>query len=235
MDWHHGTSTGNTVRPAWLARRDARARLLAVLPLMVGLALLQHWLGVLIFSFLIAGVFCTGSGRYGRGGLAVLSTSILLPWSVDTGGYQVAMLYFVKSVTQFMLVAIVWQTAPLHVHAVAAQRLGMPAVLCQLLTLMWRHVQLLSAEWHRIKLALQTRYFRQRFNHHSRQTLSQAMGTLIVRTHQRGERVSQAMRCRGFQGRFHTLETTHWKWADTLLVLSMWTLMACLVWWDRLS
>lgn len=231
MQWRQDDTNGL----AWLARRDARGRLLATFPLLLVLLVLQHWLSVLLLACIIGPLYLTNGPRRWRGGITILSTGFLLPWSVDMGGIHVAALYISKSLTQFMLVSLVWRSAPLAVHAAAAQRLGLPNVVCQLFALMWSYVLLISAEWQRMKLALRTRHFQQRFNQHSRQTLSHAMGTLIVRTHLRGERVSQAMRCRGFQGSFHTLREDTFGFVDLFFVASCWLLAISIGCWDWLQ
>jgi cobalt/nickel transport system permease protein len=49
------------------------------------------------------------------------------------------------------------------------------------------------------------RGFRNRANLQSYRTIGQVAGTLLVRSHERSERVGQAMGCRGFDGEFRSL------------------------------
>jgi cobalt/nickel transport system permease protein len=59
-------------------------------------------------------------------------------------------------------------------------------------------------------------------------------GTLLVRSLERAERVGQAMRCRGFDGRFHSLAEFRTRGRDVLLFLVMVGAAAALLLWDLL-
>jgi cobalt/nickel transport system permease protein len=52
---------------------------------------------------------------------------------------------------------------------------------------------------------MRIRAFRPRTNLHTYRSYAYLVGMLFVRAAARAERVHQAMRCRGFQGRFHTM------------------------------
>jgi cobalt/nickel transport system permease protein len=54
---------------------------------------------------------------------------------------------------------------------------------------------------------------------HCYRTLGHVAGTLLVRGHERAERVGQAMRCRGFDGHFRTLTTFRTTAADVTAFL----------------
>jgi cobalt/nickel transport system permease protein len=58
------------------------------------------------------------------------------------------------------------------------------------------------------------------------------MGTLVVRGVDRGERVAQAMRCRGFDGRFRTLTTDRLRWTDGAFAATVLIAFALLCIWD---
>ena len=64
--------------------------------------------------------------------------------------------------------------------------------------------------------ALRVRGFRNRPDLHSYRTIGQVAGTLLVRSHERSERLAQAMRCRGFDGRFRSLHAFRTTVADVL-------------------
>ena len=126
-------------------------------------------------------------------------------------------------------------TAPLHRTFTAAQRLKIPGVLVILAQLAYRYAFLLYDELRRLRVVLWVRGFRTRISRHSYHTLGHVVGAVLVRGSDRAERVADAMRCRGFDGRFRSLSTPRTAPADlfvcTLIVGTAGALLA----WDRLG
>jgi cobalt/nickel transport system permease protein len=96
-------------------------------------------------------------------------------------------------------------TAPWEVTLKAAHALRVPGLLVQLVALTYRYLHLLVEEVGRLRIALRVRGYRNRASLHSYRTVGHVAGTLLVRSSERAERVGQAMRCRGFDGRFRSL------------------------------
>ena len=61
--------------------------------------------------------------------------------------------------------------------------------------------------------------FRSRASLHSYHTVGHVAGTLLVRGYERAERVAQAMRCRGFDGRLRSLAETRTTRVDVLFFI----------------
>jgi cobalt/nickel transport system permease protein len=114
------------------------------------------------------------------------------------------------------LVLLMLATTSLPSTFKAARALWAPRLLVFLLLLTYRHVFLLADEFGRLRTALRVRGFRNRADLHSYRTIGQVAGTLLVRSHERSERVGQAMRCRGFDGEFRTLDDFRTAWPDVL-------------------
>ena len=82
--------------------------------------------------------------------------------------------------------------------------------------------------------------FLRRFHHclrasrHGYRILGHTIGAGLVRGADRSERVAEAMRCRGFDGRFHTLTEFHSRPSDVVFFLLAFICFAGLVLWDRL-
>jgi len=89
-------------------------------------------------------------------------------------------------------------------HALA--RLRVPAKLVHLLLLTMRYVEVLADEYGRLRTAMRARAFRPGLNAHTLRTFGYLVGMLLVRALERAERVLEAMKCRGFDGRFHLLD-----------------------------
>lgn len=85
-------------------------------------------------------------------------------------------------------------------HALAG--LGVPQKLAHLLLFSARWTALVRQEALRLHDALRARAFRASTSAHTLRTLGHFTGQLLVRAMERAERVDEAMRCRGFAGRF---------------------------------
>jgi len=83
--------------------------------------------------------------------------------------------------------------------------LGIPLKLVHLLLLTYRYIFVIEGEYQRLLRAARIRRFRPGTNIHSYKTYAYLIGMLFVRASLRATRVNQAMRCRGFKGRFYSL------------------------------
>ncbi len=88
----------------------------------------------------------------------------------------------------------------------ALNRLHLPEKIVHLLLMTYRYVFVIEEEYQRLRTAIKIRGFRAGTNIHSYRTYAYLIGMLFVRASVRAERVNQAMRCRGFKGRFYTLD-----------------------------
>ncbi len=75
---------------------------------------------------------------------------------------------------------------------------------------------MLGIEYRRLRLAMRARGFAPKTDRHTLRTFGFLVGMLVVRAAERSERVLDAMRCRGFDGRFHALATTRFALADAV-------------------
>jgi cobalt/nickel transport system permease protein len=127
------------------------------------------------------------------------------PLHISWYGLRAAVLLCLKALALITLVLVGLTTAPLDATFKAAHALRVPGLLVQLAMLTHRYIFVLDAELSRLRTALRVRGFRNRASRHSYRTVGHVAGTLLVRGYERAERVSQAMRCRGFDGRFRSL------------------------------
>jgi cobalt/nickel transport system permease protein len=89
-------------------------------------------------------------------------------------------------------------------HALSHLRIPSKLVLLMLMTV--RYLEVLRRENSRLRAAMKVRAFRPRMNRHTYRTVGYLVGMLLVRCLDRSERISAAMKCRGFAGRFYLLE-----------------------------
>lgn len=98
-------------------------------------------------------------------------------------------------------------TLPVNTLGQSLARLGVPAKLVYLLLMCYRYIFVIEQEYHRLVAAMKIRGFQPRTNLHTYRSYAYLVGMLFVRAASRADRVYQAMRCRGFDGRFHSLAT----------------------------
>lgn len=135
-----------------------------------------------------------------------------------------------SSMLSLMLVMLATTSLPNLFKAAGALRL--PRVLVLLCRLAYRYAFLLMEEFDRLRTALRVRGFRNRANMHSYRTIGQVAGTLLVRSHERSERVAQAMRARGFDGQFRSLDDFATRTSDVLVFAAVIGYALLLLAWD---
>ena len=147
-------------------------------------------------------------------------------------GLGVALLLALKALAIVTLVLVLLVPAPLDATLKAAHALHVPGLLVQLGLLTYRYLFVLAAELRRLRVALRARGYRNRATRHSYRTVGHVACTLLVRSVERAERVGQAMRCRGFDGRFRSLTSFHTRPWDVVVFLLVTGATAGLAAWD---
>jgi cobalt/nickel transport system permease protein len=237
-----------------LARWDARWKLIALVIAAFGIATLDHLAPSVVA---LAGVFLLLTlarlpgrwvrGRLGLFGFAALPFLVVLPFTLDPAGpgwdlgqvhisehgIVAGLAVFCRCVAVGGLTLILLSTAPLHHTLAAAHKLKVPGLLVLLVGLAYRYAFLLGDEYRRIRVALRTRGFRARANRHGYRTLGHITGAILVRGADRADRVTAAMRCRGFDGTFRTtitFRTTTTDFVSWILVIAG---ISAIIIWDR--
>ncbi len=108
-------------------------------------------------------------------------------------------------------------------HALA--RLGLPDRLAHIFLFMVRYIEVLHREYHRLANAMRLRGFRPTCTAHGLRSLGYLVGMLFLRSIERAERILDAMKCRGFEGRLHILDPQRLGRADVVFSL---VAVACL-------
>jgi cobalt/nickel transport system permease protein len=149
-------------------------------------------------------------------------------------GVAVALLLAAKALSVLTLMLIVLATAPVDATFKAAHALRIPGVLVQLGLLTYRYLFVIAAELRRLRVALRVRGYRNQATRHGYRTIGHVAGTLLVQSLEHSERVGQAMRCRGFDGRFRSLAAFRTRPRDVLAFLLLTATAAGLLLWDLL-
>ncbi len=245
-----------TCPPSCMARLDPRWKLAALLGAALACALLQTPVAAVLAlaGALLLALLARLPLRWFalRLGAALLMLVLFVGWRpfmprageeiaelaglvISLPGLWLTIVLVARAAALVALVLVLLATAPLHDTLKAAHALHVPGVLVQLAALSYRYVFVLAEEFERLRVALRVRGFRNRADRRSYQIIGQVAGTLLVRGHERAERVAQAMRCRGFDGQFRSLHTFRTTAADVLAFALITAAAGGLLAWDWLT
>lgn len=98
----------------------------------------------------------------------------------------------------------------------ALNRLRVPENLVHLLLFSIRYIDVLKQEYFRLRTAMKARCFTPANNAHTYRSIGYLVGMLMVRSLERSERILEAMKCRGFQGKFYLLDDFHFQKRDRI-------------------
>jgi cobalt/nickel transport system permease protein len=137
----------------------------------------------------------------------------LWPVNITWNGLQVLTNTLVKA--WLSILCLTWLTSTTAVTALLGglQRLRMPRVLIMIMSFMYRYLFILVDEVLRMKQARDSRGFGGGRLWQLR-TIGNMVGTLFIRSYERGERVYAAMVARGFDGRTRTVNSLHFRRLD---------------------
>jgi cobalt/nickel transport system permease protein len=140
------------------------------------------------------------------------------PLTVYREGILQALLISVKSNAIVLTVIALLGTTPVLELVHAAGHLGVPNKLVHLFFFCFRYLHVIHEEYHRLMEAAKIRGFRPDTSMHTYRTYAYLLGMLLVRSFERSRRIVDAMKCRGFKGRFYILH--HYNMAGRDLVLA---------------
>ena len=126
-----------------------------------------------------------------------------LPFSWE--GMRLAVLIITKAVAIVLTSYAVFGSARFDISMLAMQRLKCPSVLVQMLLFSYRYIFVFMEEMARMSTAMRVRGFVMGTNLYTLRVVGNFVGSLLVRSFERTERVYKAMLSKGYQGQLHTL------------------------------
>ncbi len=122
----------------------------------------------------------------------------------------------------FSILSLIWLTSTTKLNSLlrALEQLRMPRVMIMILSFMYRNIFILIDETMRMKQARDSRNFGGGRLWQIR-TIGNMIGTLFIRSYERGERVYAAMVARGYAGRSRTLDRLSFRKADAYFGISL--------------
>ncbi|MFC1989277.1 cobalt ECF transporter T component CbiQ [Chloroflexota bacterium] len=139
--------------------------------------------------------------------------------SVTYNGLQVLMNIVIKAWLSILGLILLTSTTKVSSLLKGLEQLHLPRVMVMILSFMYRYLFVLVDETMRMKQARDSRNFGGGWLWQIR-TISNMVGTLFIRSYERGERVYAAMVARGFDGQTRTLDHLNFKRADAYFGIS---------------
>lgn len=145
--------------------------------------------------------------------------------TVTRSGLQVLVNILAKS--WLSILALIWLTSTTRLTDLlqGLERLRLPRVLIMIMSFMYRYLFILVDEVERLKQARDSRSFGGGRLWHLK-TIGHMMGTLFIRSYERGERVYAAMVARGFDGQSRTFHQLHFRPNDAVFMFSVTAVLA---------
>ncbi|MBW1954284.1 MAG: cobalt ECF transporter T component CbiQ [Deltaproteobacteria bacterium] len=159
------------------------------------------------------------------------------PVSVSLEGFALAGRLTLKSNSIVMAFMALAATSSIGALGAAMNRLRFPEKLTLLFLLTYRYLFVIQEEYERLKRAALMRGFKPKTDLHTYRTYAYWIAVLFVRASARAQRVQDAMTCRGFSGKFHTLREDEWTFRDSAwsVVLTAMVLVLVMVEWSPVS
>ncbi len=140
--------------------------------------------------------------------------------SVTYNGLQALMNVVIKAWLSILSLILLTSTTKVPSLLKGLEQLHLPRVMVMILSFMYRYLFVLIDEMMRMKQARDSRNFGGGWLWQIR-TISNMVGTLFIRSYERGERVYAAMVARGFDGQTRTLDRLRFKRLDAYFGISL--------------
>lgn len=148
---------------------------------------------------------------------------LLFQYGIDAQGRPEGLIpvagIIAKGYSAALLLAFLGSSTGLAQILWAMRKLGAPESLNMILAMMFRYTSLLSEEWQKLQRARDSRTVRPLQGLKLANVYGRQLGTLLVRSWDRADRIHAAMLSRGFHGVWPVREQSSWHMRDTLAVV----------------
>ncbi len=142
-------------------------------------------------------------------------------FKISLPGILVSAKITIKSLSILLMFSALVLTMSVSSLGAGLHQLRVPDKLVFLLLMTYRYIAVIQEEYSRLLRAAKFRGFTPGTNLHSYKTFAYLAGMLFVRASFRARRVYQAMLCRGFTQKFHTLDVYEPNGLNSLFLCSM--------------
>jgi len=178
--------------------------------------------GFILFLWFVLPFTYNGQGLFAIGPFIAAKEGILLASQIT-----------VKSNAILLCMIALLSTTPIFSLGHAMGQLYFPDKITHLFLFTFRYIHVIYKEYRRLINAMKMRGFVPRTNIHTYKSYAYLVGMLLVRSYDRAERIHKAMRCRGFNKKYHSLTQFSFKMQDILclsLMLAVISGLAVLQW-----
>jgi cobalt/nickel transport system permease protein len=127
-------------------------------------------------------------------------------FSLKTDGFVLAAKISLKSISILTALMALISTMNIATLGQVLHRFKIPDKLVHLLLFTYRYIFVIQKEYQRLLRAAKIRGFKPKTNLHTYRTFAYLIGMIFVQASNRAERVHQAMKCRGFKGKFYSIQ-----------------------------
>ncbi len=133
----------------------------------------------------------------------VTSEILGIPFAIE--GVRLSVMVVVKAVAIMVVAFVIFGSARFDISMIALRHLKCPSIIVQMLLFSYRYIFLFFSEMKRLDVAMKARGFIKRPNMYTMKVMGGFVGTLLIRSFERTERIYSAMLSKGYQGELHTL------------------------------
>jgi len=198
---------------------EARTKILAFTGLIVAVLCIPVHSGVLFFVYFFATAILMGISQVPLGYIVgrtlfilpfIVLASLAVPWH---GLTEIGVL-FIRAVLCLMLLILLTNTTRFIELMRGLRKFGFPQILVMNLSFLYRYLFVLTEEAMRMKQARDCRRVARAPFRKELRILSSMLGTLLIRSFERAERMHSAMLSRGYSGDFPVVSPRRFSWHD---------------------
>lgn len=198
---------------------EARTKLLAFTALIIAVLCVPLSRGSLFIGYFFATAILMGISQIPLGYIMgrmllilpfIVLASLAVPWS----GYMGVWILFVRAILCLLLLILLTNTTRFVELLRALRKLGCPQILVMNLSFLYRYLFVLTEEAMRMKQARDCRRVERAPFFEELKVLSSMLGTLLIRSFERAERMHGAMLSRGYSGDFPVVLPRQFSWHD---------------------
>ncbi|MGD9334735.1 MAG: cobalt ECF transporter T component CbiQ [Desulfobacterales bacterium] len=178
--------------------------------------------GLILFLWFVLPFTYNGQALFTIGPFVATKEGILLAGQITA-----------KSNAILLTMIALLSTTPIFSLGHAMGQLHFPNKITHLFLFTFRYIHVIYKEYHRLTNAMRVRGFVPRTNMYTYKSYAYLVGMLLVRSYDRAERIHKAMRCRGFNKKYHSLKQFSLKMEDIFclsLMLAVISGLAVLQW-----
>jgi cobalt/nickel transport system permease protein len=210
---------------SYFHRRDARAKLVSILVVLVAIATAgpPFWpFAVAVLAMLLGLALAAGlplGSVLARAAIVLPFTAVFALISWAAGDAWRAALLVGKSYLSAVAVLFLAGTTPMPALLRGLEQLYAPRFLLLVTQFLYRYLFVLSEEAQHMRIAAASRGTRRLSQ--ARRAASGAIAVLFAKSYERAEAIHRAMLARGFDGRLHTLDPVRFGAADVVFATAL--------------